>query len=100
MIKVVIASCVALGVGAAACLTSPFANEAQAQNNCVTLVDNHTFANGCGRMVTVVWTDQGACRGGCSDSIGAESYRRITPISGRGCWRVGWGYNYPGLPHC
>jgi hypothetical protein len=74
---------------------------AVAQGNCVTLVDNHTFSNGCGRMVTVVWVDQGACRGsGCSDTIGAEAYRTITPITGRACWSVGWGYDYPGRPRC
>jgi hypothetical protein len=96
-------SCIGMATAAAAafCFTLPLSGKAMAQNNCVTLVDNHTFANGCSRMVTVVWVDQGACGGsGCSDTIGSEEYRAITPITGRACWSVGWGYNYPGRPRC
>jgi hypothetical protein len=87
-------------VAAAAAFTFAVPDKVHAQGNCVTLTDNQTFANGCNRRVTVVWVDQGSCSTGCSDTIDAEDYTRITPIRGRVCWTVGWGNNYPGVPRC
>jgi hypothetical protein len=81
-------------VGLASPLVIPM--EAQAQSNCVTLVNNHTFANGCSRAVFVSWVDQGYCRSGCGTGISPESYAGITAIQGRACWAVGW---YPNAPH-
>jgi hypothetical protein len=79
----------------------PFSPLAEAQSNCVTLINDHTFANGCNRAVSVRWSDQGFCQNGsCGDSIAPESYTQITTIRGHVCWTVAWYPNNPPYPRC
>jgi hypothetical protein len=88
-------------ITAAFFLTLPLATNVRAQGNCVTLVNDHTFSNGCSRRVTVRWSDQGSCRGGgCSATIGPEDYEQITTVRGTACWTVAWGYDNPPFPRC
>lgn len=91
----------AAGIAGVSPVSLPIASKALAQGNCVTLLNNYTFANGCNRAVWVRWTDQGACiEGGCGSRIGPEAYLTITPITGAACWTVAWYPGNPPLPRC
>lgn len=48
--------------------------------------------NACGRLMTVHWWDRGACRSGCTASIGAYSSQTVYGPQGQYHWRECQGY--------